>query len=294
MKNTLGEGLDALIPPKIPKFGGTYPDIPSKKESIFLIEIDKIKPNPYQPRREFDRGSLGELADSIREYGILQPLIATKIEKEVPYGQEVEYQLVAGERRLRAAQMLGLTQVPVVIRMPKDQEKLEMSLIENVQRTNLNPLERAWAFKKLASEFNLTQQDIATKVGKSREFVANTVRLLDLPENIQGLLSEEKLTEGHARAILGLKTEDEQKAALEQIMRGALNVRDAEELVRRMRGDTSTGAPLAVNPEAKALEEKLKTALGAEIRLVVRGENNKIIIKFPSFEDLKGFVKRLL
>ena len=170
------------------------------QESIFHIEIEKITPNPDQPRRHFDQDALHELASSIREFGFLQPLVVSKVEKETPTGIEVEYQIIAGERRFMAAKMLGLPRVPAIIRnINLEREKLELGVIENIQRENLNPIEMARAFQRLQEEFRMTQREIAAKLGKSREVVANSVRLLDLPEYIQRAVEKGEVSESNAR-----------------------------------------------------------------------------------------------
>src|SRR6056297_555334 len=188
-----GEGLESLIP-------DDSEQEESQKEAVFLIETEKIKPNPHQPRKDFDKEGLEALAASIEAHGVLQPLVVTRIEEE----KDVEYQLVAGERRLMASKMVGLEQVPVIIRKPTDQQKLELSLIENVQRSDLNPIEEAKAFKKLKEDFDFVQREVADLVGKSRVVVSNTIRLLELPDKIQEGLEQGKISEGHGRAILKL------------------------------------------------------------------------------------------
>ena len=200
MKDIFSQGLESLIPRKKSKRTENFSA--SKKEAIFFVEINKVKSNPYQPRKVFDQEKLEKLKDSVREYGILQPLVVAKSEKEMERGATVEYQLIAGERRLIAARMAGFTQVPVIIRSPSDKERLELSLIENVQRENLNPIEKAAAFQKLRKEFGLSQKEVSQVAGISREAVANTLRLLNLPKEIIESVSAGKITEGHARAIL--------------------------------------------------------------------------------------------
>ncbi len=210
---TLGGGLQSLIPKK--PTGGQVNLIQQKKDEVKTlaeIEIYKIKPNPHQPRKNFDKGKLQELADSIKEHGILQPLVVTK-------DKENTYQLIAGERRLNAAKLIGLTKVPVIIRDSSEQEKLELALVENIQRDGLNPIERAYAFKKLVDEFNCIQADVAKRVGKSRETVANTIRLLDLPAEIQRAILEDKISEGHGRVILSLPDIEKQILLFKSIFR---------------------------------------------------------------------------
>jgi len=206
IKKGLGKGLQSLIPKKRLEDKNRKGNwIRPEKESIFYIEIDKIKPNPFQPRRNFSKSSLKELSNSIREQGILQPLLVTKIEKPTERGQDVEYYVIAGERRLRAAKMAGLTQVPVIIRPAVGYQKLELALIENIQREDLNPIEQARALKRLKEEYGITYKEIAEKLGKSEVSIINTVRLLKLPLTVQKGVYEGKITEGHARAILMAK-----------------------------------------------------------------------------------------
>src|SRR6266481_2433252 len=185
-------------------------------DAIFLIEIDKIHPNPYQPRREFDEAALQSLADSIRQYGILQALVVTRVEVEKPDGLATEYELIAGERRLRAAKLAGLKQVPAQVRSggESDLMKLELAIIENIQREDLNAVDRAKAFDRLAKEFGFKHVEIGKKVGKSREYVSNTLRLLMLPEHILQALSEGKITEGHARPLMMLVDKPEEQETL--------------------------------------------------------------------------------
>ena len=198
----LGNGLQSLIPPKSvnsPKYSKTLKTDLSDEErtkNVLYIKISKIKPNPHQPRKNFEPSRLRELADSIREHGIIQPLVVNTIGDE--------YQLIAGERRLQAAKIVGLSEVPAIIRDSSEQEKLELALVENLQRDNLNPIEKAYAFKKLIDEFNFIQENVAKRIGRSRETVANTLRLLELPAEIQRAILNNKITEGHGRAILKL------------------------------------------------------------------------------------------
>jgi ParB/RepB/Spo0J family partition protein len=209
-------------------------------ESIFHIEVEKIKPNPYQPRRSFNREDLAELAQSIREFGIIQPLVVTKIEKETPSGTEVEYQLIAGERRLMAAKLIGLRAVPTIVkRFDFHQAKLEVALVENIQRSNLNPIEAARAYARLQDEFNLTQREIAAKIGKSRETVANTVRLLSLPSSAQEALSAGRINESQARVLLASSDPVKQNELFEKFLGGKTASKIRNEI------------PRPVDPEAK-------------------------------------------
>lgn len=220
------DGLESLIP-KSKKT--SKPEPRTKQEAVFLIKIKKIKPNPHQPREDFGREGLKSLAASIETHGILQPLIVSRIEKE----NDIEYQLVAGQRRLMAAKMIGLKQVPVIIRKPTEEQKLELSLIENVQRADLNPMERAEAFRKLKQKFDFTHQEIASLVGKSRVVVSNAIRLLDLPDKIKTGLKKEKITEGHGRAILTVKDGRKQLGLYSKVIKNNLSVKETEKLAQQ-------------------------------------------------------------
>jgi len=275
-------------------------DLGPIKEAVYLIEADKIKPNPHQPRRNFDEVGLKELADSIREYGILQPLIVVKVEKEVPSGTAVEYQLIAGERRLKAAQIIGLERVPAIVRQPlEERQKLEAAIIENVQRLDLNPLETARAFAKLTDEFGLAQREIAQRIGKSREFVSNALRLLGLPSEAQRALQEGKITESHARVLLTIQNPEKQRALLGEIMSRHLTVRETEILARRVLGILplvdSQNISLAGlgNPFETELKAKLEEALGTKVEVKKKGSRGKITINFFSEEELNEILRKI-
>ncbi|HOX21633.1 MAG TPA: ParB/RepB/Spo0J family partition protein [Candidatus Paceibacterota bacterium] len=275
-------------------------DLGPIKEAVYLIETEKIKPNPQQPRRAFDEMALKELADSIREYGILQPLIVTKIEKEVATGTQVEYQLIAGERRLRAAQLLGLERVPAIVRQPlAERQKLEAAIIENVQREDLNPLETARAFAKLADEFGLPQREIAQRIGKSRETVSNTMRLLQLPSEAQRALQEGKISESHARIILSIQNPEKQRALLGEILSHHLTVRETEILGRRVLGvlpmDESRKMSLDElgNPMEAEAKNKLEEILGTKVEVKKKGARGKITINFFSEEEFNEILKKI-
>ncbi len=267
-------------------------------ESIFQIEVEKIEPNPGQPRRVFDQAALQDMAHSIREFGILQPLVVTKIEKETPTGIDISYQLIAGERRLMAAKILGLRLVPAIVRkVGLEREKLELAIIENIQRENLNPLETARAFQRLQEEFRMTQREIAAKMGKSREVVANTVRLLDLPMYVQDALGNGELSESHARMLLAIDDPGAQKRLFDEILQNGLTTRDVKERVKAMTSPrpyhhhlTSENLP----PEVKAMQETLSQSLGAPVEIQKTPTNNgKITITFYSQEELENILKRL-
>jgi ParB family chromosome partitioning protein len=265
--------------------------------AIFQIEVAKIKPNPHQPRRDFNDEALKELADSIREFGILQPLVVRKIEMEVPTGTKVEYELIAGERRLLAAKLLGLPRVPAIIRRVEHlRERLEMAIIENLQREDLNPIEVARGFAKLQDEFRMTQREIASRIGKSRETVANTVRLLDLPSDIQEAIAKGELSESHGRLLLALTEPQAQRQLFEDIRRNNLTTREVKRRVYAAKGrGAKEHAESALRPELAALEEKLKSVLGAPVRIEQKGDlpAGKISIAFYSEEELKNIVERL-
>ncbi len=289
MHNTFGKGLESLIPKKS---GVTQETNQIKQEPVFYIEIDKIKSNPYQPRKDFNQDGLKDLADSIKEHGILQPLLVSRVEKGVG---ATEYQLVAGERRLLAAKMVGLTQVPVVIRDATQQEKLIFSLIENVQRLDLNALEKAEAYKRLQQEFNFQQKDIARLVGKSREAVANTIRLLDLSEEAKLAVREQKISEGHARAMLAVQDPEKQKALFIRTVRDGLSVRDVESFAQKL----NIWQPIkrrisALSQEAKELEKKIRNIFGIKaIKLRIEAGRPKLTIFFNSKKELEILLKKI-
>jgi len=222
----MGKGLESLIPKKDQNTGK---NIEPAKEFVFWIEIDKIKPNPYQPRKEFNEQELISLADSIKKYGLLQPIIVTKIEKRTSSGgMMAEYQIIAGERRWRASRRAGLKQIPVIVKERSNQEKLEIALIENIQRKNLNVVDKAEAFERLRREFSLMDKEIAEIVGMSREAVSNALRILSLSDEIKDAIKAEKISEGHARALLGVKDEKERKKLFQEILENNYSVREVE------------------------------------------------------------------
>ncbi len=287
MKQTFGKGLESLIPKKSAK---TSKASETRKEPIFYIEIEKVKSNPYQPRKNFDQDGLKALADSIKQHGILQPLLVSRIEKDTG----TEYQLVAGERRLLASKIVGLNHVPVIVREPTEKEKLEVSLIENVQRLNLNSMEKAEAYKRLQEEFNFLQKDIAKMVGKSREAVANTLRLLDLPAEIKRGLRDERISEGHARAMLALSDTQKQKALFIRTIKDGLNVREVESLAQKL----SIWQPVkrqisGASKEIKDLEEKVRKALGMRsVRLTIQAGKPKLTLFFNSKKEIENLFKK--
>jgi ParB family chromosome partitioning protein len=257
--------------------------------SIFFIEVDKIHPNPYQPRREFEEVKLKDLSESIRQYGVLQPLVVSRVEKQKEDGGLVtEYELIAGERRLRASKLAGLREVPAIVRVGDDSMmKLELAIIENLQREDLNPVERARAFQKLAEEFKFTHVQIGQKVGKSREYVSNTLRLLTLSDEILNALSEGKLTEGHTRPLMMLSDRPEEQMTLfKEIVVKKISVREAERIGRRIAVDKVRKKELLPDPEIMEIEEQLQESLGTRVHIERRENGGQIMIDFFTNDDL--------
>ena len=252
-----------------------------------MVPVKAIQSNPHQPRTDFKPEELQDLSDSIREHGIIQPLIVTKTGPD-------SYILIAGERRLRAAQLAGLSMVPVIIRQATDREMLELALIENVQRADLSPLETAEAYKNLEENFNLTHEEIAQRVGKNRTSVTNTLRLLKLSENVRNALANSIITEGHARALLALPTEQAQSAVLQTIIHQNLNVRQTEEIVRKFSGEKTEPKlePKSVAPELKSIENQLMQSFGTRVSLHPGKNGGTIHIRYYSDEDLDDLVAR--
>lgn len=297
----LGRGLASLIPQKN-KTVATETAAPQNihqelakttssavQDDFLEVPIEKIAANPQQPRHDFDEKELEELAGSIKEHGIIQPLVVAKIAPE-------QYELIAGERRLKAAKIAGLKMVSVIVREEAgEREKLELALIENIQRHDLNVLEEARAYKKLIEEFDLTQEEVAEKVGKSRSAVANKVRLLGLPIEIQRALSEGKITEGHARSILAIENLEKQRALFELILKDNLTVRQTEDKVREVTVSTHKRriGPAIQNPEFKEKEEKIAASLGTKVSIKKSGGGGKIIIEFYSPEELESISQKI-
>ena len=240
-----------------------------ENNAIFWVEVEKIRPNPYQPRREFDEARLRDLAESIRQYGVLQPLVVTRTEVEKPDGGlAVEYELISGERRLRASKISGIGQVPVIIRSGSEDArvKLELAIIENLQREDLNAVDRARAFQRLVDEFSFNHTQIAKKIGMSREYVSNSVRILGLPEEMTNALAEGKISEGHTRPLLMLAcSEKRQMVLFKEIIIKRMNVREAEGIARRIAYDKVRKR--TPDPELLDIEEKLTKSLGPGFRL---------------------------
>lgn len=265
--------------------------------SIFWIEVEKIKPNPFQPRIEFDEARLNDLALSIRQYGVLQPLVVTRREFEKPEGGlAVEYELISGERRLRASKIAGLTQVPAIIKTGENDNKLklELAIIENLQREDLNPVDRAKAFKKLADEFGLKHAEIGQKVGKSREYVSNSIRLLMMPEEMQIALSEGKISEGHTRPLLMLIDRPEEQLVLfKEIMLKRMTVRETEGIARRIAFEKIRKHDKVIAPDIVEMEEKLTEALGTRVSIEAKEKGGKIHIDYFNESDLRNILERI-
>lgn len=278
-KSGLGRGLEALIPGGEEEAAG----------NVVFISIDRISPNPRQPRISFDQDEIDELAASIETYGIIQPLIVSQSI------QEGEYQLIAGQRRWIAARQAGLNMVPAIIRPASDQERLEIALIENVQRADLNPLEAAEAYRQLAEDFSLSHEEIAARVGKNRTTITNTLRLLKLPDDVKLSLTQNEISEGHARVLLSLATPQAQSAVLKTIISKNLSVRQTEELVRKLSGEKPkikfTHLP---EPEISDIEKQLRAHLGTKVNLHKRGKGGTITIHFYSDEELNALLELIL
>ncbi|GAB4438027.1 MAG: ParB/RepB/Spo0J family partition protein [Anaerolineae bacterium] len=282
-KRGLGKGLGALIPSSMPPGGDDSPT------GVVELAVGQISPNPHQPRQVMNPDELQELAASIAEHGLIQPLVVTR--------GEDGYQLIAGERRWRASQIAGLTHVPVVVKETTPQQMLELAIVENIQRADLNPLEEAQAFAHLMEEFGLTQEAVAERVGKSRTAVANTLRLLNLPDDLKSALAEGKISEGHARALLSLKKQRDQLATLETVVAKGLNVRQTETLVRQLlTGDTKTRAKRPpLTPHDKTMLARFESQLGTRVELNrSEDESGKLTIHFYSQEELQAIWDAIL
>ena len=264
--------------------------------SIFWVEVDRIQPNPYQPRKEFDEARLSDLAESIRQYGVLQPLVVTRHEESRDDGGLlVHYELIAGERRLRASKLAGLAQVPVIIRSGQEtgKVKLELAIIENLQREDLNPIDRAKAFARLVNEFGYKRTEVAKKVGKSREYVSNTIRLLSLPEEMQEALANGKITEGHTRPLLMLIDRPaEQNTLFKEVMYKKLTVREAESIARRIAVE-KVRKMKDLNPQMIELERELTEILGTRVHIEQSEVGGKVTIDYFSPEDLNSIIEHI-
>lgn len=289
-KTSLGTGLSSLIPNKLNK--NKTANTPLQKKSfavsnsdeVIKIPIENIVPNPNQPRYYFDGDNLKELSESIREHGVIQPVLVTKINGD-------KYELIAGERRLQASKLAELKEIPAIIRLATNQQKLELALVENIQRHNLNPVEEAKAYQKLGKEFSLTQEEIAKKTGKSRPAIANIVRLLDLPVEIQRGIIEGKITEGHARAILGLENSEKQRALYELILKNNMTVREVENKVKEITVHSHKRKVLKqVDPYLQDLEDEIQQKLGTRVKIKKQGVSGRIAIDFFSEEEFGKIV----
>jgi ParB family chromosome partitioning protein len=287
-RQALGKGLEALIP-----LQGDYDETPGSSPAgggnngaPYQLSIDRISPNPFQPRHDFDPKELDELAASIRENGIIQPVM-------VRPKADGQFELVAGERRWRAAKLVGLAQVPVIIREMNDTECLEIALIENIQRSDLNPVDEALAYQQLMIQFTLTQEEVAQKVGKDRSSVANTLRLLKLPESVLKLVKTGQLSEGHARAVLGLEDPEMIERLSEKILRDGLSVRETERIAQGIKPVNASPEKSRKksqdmkDPHTRHLEEELRRKLGTQVKVMPRNsQKGKIEIEYYSLEDL--------
>lgn len=291
----LGRGLSSLIPKK------SYPadsknvspvadDFQIKDvkadigKSIIEVEISQIVPNPHQPRLSFNEEKLNELSSSIKEHGIIQPLIVTQ--------SGGKFELVAGERRFEAAKRAGLSKVPVIVREAEEKQKLELAITENVQRHDLDAIEEAKAYQKLMNDFEMNQEEIAAKVGKSRSVVANKIRLLNLPIEIQKAVISGEISEGHAKSILALDNPEKQRALFELIKKNGLTVRQVEEKTKEV-SVRSHKRSVNIDPETKELENKLMGILGTKVKLSKSGKGGRIIIEYYSDEELDGILRKI-
>ena len=291
-KSGLGKGLDSLIPASAAK-KQTVNHSPEKrqkeeekKEGEFFVKISKVEPNREQPRKSFDEDALQELADSIKQFGILQPLIVKK--------KDDYYEIVAGERRWRAAKIAGLKEVPVILKEFNEQKIVEISLIENIQRENLNPIEEAVAFKRLMEDFSLKQDEIAERVSKSRTAVTNSMRLLKLDKRVQQMVVDEMISTGHARALLSLENDELQYTVAQKIFDEKLSVRETEKLVKSILNPKKQKKILEEGEDLvyRNLEEKIKSIVGTKVLIQRKGKNKgKIEIEYYSMEELERLIE---
>lgn len=286
----LGRGLESLIPNKSAKKDEFISAKTAAGDSIFQIEVDKISFNPFQPRKIIDPENLKELAASIREMGIIQPILVSKREVETSLGTEVNYELIAGQRRLMAAKLLGLPRIPAIIRkVPVEKEKLELAMVENIQRENLNSIETARAYSRLQEEFGLTQREIAGRVGRTRETISNTVRLLNLPTHIQEALMQNQISESQGRVLLAVADQREQQRLFEDIQRNNVSVRDLKERVRGLGKKTTEIA----DPDLTELKTALKKLFGNGVKIEYDKTTGKIKLIFNSSTELEKIMRQL-
>ncbi len=272
-RRALGRGLDALMP-AVSKTG--YRD----------IEVNRIRPNPEQPRQHFDTAAIEDLSHSIRQHGVVQPLVVAEVEEG--------FQIVVGERRWRAAKLAGLERVPVIVTEVSDRQTLELALIENLQRSDLNALEEALAYQRLLQVYGLTQTEIGEQVGRSRVAITNTVRLLALPEAAKRALVDGAISEGHARSLLGVASLQEQLAVLDRVVREDLTVRQTEALVRRLARPLAKPSTRERDTDLQAIEEDLTRSLGTRVLVKRRRQGGRIVIEYYSDDELQGLYDRLL
>ena len=295
-KGGLGKGLDSLITNKVSQPAANTAVTEEKDEKVIkgiLMDIKKVEPNREQPRKNFDEDALIELSESIKQFGVLQPLL---VQDKNGY-----YEIIAGERRWRAAKLAGLKEIPVIIKSLSDQEVVEISLIENIQRENLNPIEEAIAYKRLLTEFNLKQDEVAERVSKSRTAVTNSMRLLKLNEKVQQMVIDDMLTTGHARALLGIDDQEKQYTVAQKIFDEKLSVRETEKLVKKIqqeKEETPVDKTKKVDPKMEAifhdLEEKMKVILGTKVAINQKDEKKgKIEIEYYSMDELDRIVDLL-
>lgn len=280
----LGKGLSSLIPQQKTSTQKAKKTTPQEGR-LWNIPLSEITPNPDQPRKNFAHAEIENLVASIKKHGVMQPLTVS----ELPDGS---YQIIAGERRFRASQIAGLPTVPAIVRSATPQEKLELGLIENIQRQQLNPIEEAFAYKRLTNEFGLTQKEVAKQVGKKRPTIANMMRLLELPEEVQKGLIEEKISAGKARALLTLKSEAEQIAMYQSMIGEKMSVRDVERSVAKKRPVSRKGS-VRKDPNLRAQEELIEDRLGTKVQITKKGEKGKIVIEYYSLEELKRLLQEL-
>ena len=274
-KVTLGRGLDALIP------------IDEEVKGYILADIDQIKPNSYQPRKEFDEDGIDELASSIKEKGIIQPLVGRKIGDS--------YEIIAGERRWRAAQKAGLKRIPIILKDASESEVLELALIENLQREDLNPIEEAIAYEQLIGDFGLTHDEISKRIGKDRSTITNQIRLLKLPERVKQAIKSREISAGHARAILSIESQSKALEILELIKRNKLSVRQTEKLVQgSIKEREADRKQKYVDPFLSNVTERLKRVLGTQIKIIDRNGKGKIEIEYYSLDDLERIIESLM
>jgi len=289
----LGRGLASLIPQKKSLADGenkmgiglaTNKEVAPISGGVDELDITRIIPNPHQPRKNFNPEKLQELSDSIKQHGILQPIVVSK--------NGNQYEVIAGERRLQAAKLAGLSKIPAILREATDQQKLELAVIENIQRHDLNPVEEAKSYAKLVQEFGLKQEAVADKVGKSRSAVANKLRLLSLPVEIQKSIIDGKITEGHAKAILAIENPEKQRALFELILKSNLTVRQTEDKTREISVRTHKRF-VSKDPEIKKMEDDLVAKLGTKVRVSKAGNGGRIIIDYYSKEELDNLISKI-